>query len=119
MIGRSQEVQTLLDCKTIPSLLPEMPDLRSPGNRALNKFIIVRSAPAQQQSAGSDCCIAVLIDRSAKLHCEVPISCRKEKPKMTKKLITLLLALTMIFDCAVPSFATVAANQPVSGGINQ
>ena len=38
---------------------------------------------------------------------------------MTKKLITLLLALTMIFACAVPSFATVAANQPVSGGINQ
>lgn len=35
---------------------------------------------------------------------------------MTKKLITLLLALTMVFACAVPSFATVAANQPISGG---
>lgn len=44
MIGRFQKVQTLLGCKTIPFLLPEMPDLRSPGNRALNKFNDVRRA---------------------------------------------------------------------------
>lgn len=36
-----------------------------------------------------------------------------------RKLITLLLALTMVFACAVPSFATVAANQPVSGGMSK
>jgi len=45
MIGRFQKAQTLLDCKTIPFLLPEIPDLRSPGNKALNKFNDVRRDP--------------------------------------------------------------------------
>ncbi len=35
---------------------------------------------------------------------------------MTKKLITLLLALTMVFACAVPSFAVTANSIPVVGG---